>query len=143
MKIVTWSDEYSVDIQEIDEQHKVLVGLINELYGALCHKDNYDEVRHVLDELMNYTRVHFAVEECLLRLFEYPKYDAHKDIHDSIINKLDQLYAQFKGGDNKVGMELLLFLKDWLMDHINREDKRYSVHLQKQGVKRHWIKKFW
>jgi hemerythrin len=143
MNVVTWSDDYSVDIQEIDEQHKVLVGLINKLYGALSHKNNYEEVRHVLDELMNYTRVHFAVEECLLRLFEYPDYDAHKGIHDGIIEKLDRLYAQFKGGDNKVGMELLLFLKDWLMDHISREDKKYSVHLQKHGVKRRWMKKFW
>jgi hemerythrin len=143
MKVVTWSEEYSVDIQEIDEQHKVLVGLINELYEALSHKDNHEQVNHVLDELMNYTKVHFAVEECLLRLFEYPSYDQHKAIHDGIIKKLDGLYAQFKSGDTKVGMELLLFLKDWLMDHISHEDKKYSPHLQKQGVKRHWIKKFW
>jgi len=143
MTVVQWSDDYSVEIEEIDEQHKWLVQLINELYEALSHKDNYEEVRHILDELMDYTKVHFAVEECLLRIFNYPDYKEHKEIHDGMVEKLDRLYAQFKAGDNKIGMELLLFLKDWLMDHINREDKKYSAHLHNHGVKKNWIRKFW
>ncbi|MGE0080876.1 MAG: bacteriohemerythrin [Thiohalomonadaceae bacterium] len=140
--MITWSDEFSVDIQEIDEQHKKLVGLINALYVALASKDQVTKVETVLDELVDYTRTHFAVEECLLRLFEYEGYEEHKAIHDKIVERVLRFQAQFKAGEQKVGMELLYFLKDWLMDHINKVDKRYAPHLTSRGVKKTWLRKF-
>jgi hemerythrin len=140
--MLTWSDEFSVDIQEIDEQHKRLVDLINRLYDALASKEQGSAVHAVLDELVDYTRIHFAVEECLLRLFEYPGYDEHKAIHDRIVAQVLEFQRLFRAGDQKVGMELLYFLKDWLMDHINKVDKQYSPHLTKNGVKKTWLRKF-
>lgn len=140
--MITWSDEFSVDIQEIDEQHKKLVGLINELYAALASKDQGTKVEAILDELVDYTRTHFAVEECLLRLFEYDEYDEHKAMHDKIVARVLQFQSQFKAGDRKVGMELLYFLKDWLMDHIQKVDKRYAPHLTSRGVRKTWLRKF-
>ncbi len=143
MTMVVWKDEYSVDIQEIDEQHKCLVEFINEMYKALAIKDNREQVEEVLNKLVDYTKVHFAVEECLMRMFEYPDYDAHKAIHDRIVHKVTEYQGQFKAGDDRVGMDLLMFLKDWLFDHINKVDKKYVPHLVKNGVKKRWFKKFW
>jgi hemerythrin len=141
--LISWSDEFSVGIQEIDEQHKCLVELINKLYTGLAAKDNTVAVEQVLDELVNYTRVHFAVEECLMRLFAYPDYDAHKQTHDNLVERVGQFQSQYKSGDHKVGMDLLLFLKEWLLHHISKVDKHYAPHLTKQGVKKDWIRKFW
>jgi hemerythrin len=141
-KMIDWTDEFSVDIQEIDEQHKKLVNLINALYAALASKNPSNKVEAILDELVDYTRTHFAVEECLLRLFEYDGYDEHKAIHDKIVERVQAFQAQFKGGDQKVGMELLYFLKDWLMDHIHKVDKKYAPHLTSRGVKKTWLRKF-
>ena len=143
MTMLAWSDDYSVEIEEIDEQHKQLVALINKLYDALARKQQRDEISTVLDELVDYTKVHFAVEECLMRIFHYPEYDAHKAIHDDIVGKVITFQSQYHAGNDKVGMELLMFLKDWLMDHINKVDKAYVPHLTKHGVKRKWLKKFW
>ena len=141
--MINWSDEFSVDIQEIDEQHKCLVELINKLYTGLAAKDSTEAIEQVLDELASYTGVHFAVEECLMRMFDYGEYESHKAVHDRIVERVAEFQHQFKSGNHKVGMELLYFLKDWLMDHINLVDKKYAPHLPKLGVKNTWMRKFW
>ena len=143
MPMITWDDEYSVDIQEIDEQHKRLIGIINELYEALAAKKERDRVSTVLNELVEYTKVHFAVEETLMRIFHYEEYDEHKAIHDRIVERVLDFQRQFNEGNDAVGMELLIFLKNWLFDHINKVDKRYSTHFHKHGVKKNWLRRFW
>lgn len=142
MSMIAWDDKYSVEIQEIDEQHKRLIEIINELYAALSSNSSHDQVAHVLDELVDYTKVHFAVEETLMRIFSYEEYDEHKAIHDNIVSKVLNFQTKFLQGDTKVGMELLLFLKDWLFDHINSVDKRYVKTFHKAGVKKTWLRKF-
>src|SRR5512140_2145124 len=67
---IEWSDELSVGIQEIDEQHKVLVGLVNDMHRAIHEHHGRDTARAILEKLGDYTRVHFAVEESLMRIFE-------------------------------------------------------------------------
>jgi hemerythrin len=141
--MVTWDDAYSVDIQEIDEQHKCLVEIMNELYTAMANKSNRDLIGDVLDKLVDYTKVHFAVEETLMRIFHYEGYEEHKAIHDKIVTRVLEFQGKFRAGDDKVGMELLMFLKDWLFDHINKVDKRYTNAFHKAGVKKTWLKKFW
>ncbi len=143
MSMVEWKDEYSVDIQEIDEQHKCLINIMNELYTALANKSDRDLVGDVLNKLIEYTKVHFAVEETLMRIFHYEDYESHKAIHDQIVDKVIDYHGKFKAGDNKVGMELLMFLKEWLFDHINKVDKAYTKTFHKAGVKKSWVKKFW
>ncbi len=142
MSMIAWSDEYNVDIQEIDEQHKRLIEIINELYDAISSKKQHDQLQHVLQELVEYTKVHFAVEETLMRIFHYEEYDEHKAIHDKIVTKVLDFKKKFDAGDERMGMELLMFLKDWLFDHINKVDKRYVKHFHKHGVKRTWLRKF-
>ena len=143
MSMVVWDDSYSVEIQEIDEQHKCLIQIMNELYTAMANKSNRDLIGDVLDKLVDYTKVHFAVEEALMRIFHYEEYEEHKAIHDRIVAKVLEFQGQFRSGNDKVGMDLLMFLKDWLFDHINKVDKRYVKTFQKGGVKNSWLKRFW
>ncbi len=143
MSMVEWIDEYSVDIQEIDEQHKCLINIMNELYTALANKSDRDLIADVLNKLVEYTKVHFAVEETLMRIFDYDGYEAHKEIHDQIVAKVLQYHGEFQAGNDKVGMELLMFLKEWLFDHINKVDKAYTMTFHKAGMKKSWLKKFW
>jgi hemerythrin len=143
MAMVEWDDAYSVEIQEIDEQHKCLIEIMNELYMALANKSNRDLIAEVLNKLVEYTKVHFAVEETLMRIFDYKDYESHKAIHDTIVDKVLTYQGKFNAGDDKVGLELLMFLKDWLFDHITKVDKAYSATFHKAGVKKTWLKKFW
>ena len=143
MSMVEWDDAYSVDIQEIDEQHKCLIEIMNELYVALANKSDRDLIADVLNKLVEYTKIHFAVEETLMRVFHYEDYEAHKAIHDRIVARVLEYQGQFRAGNDKVGMELLMFLKDWLFDHINKVDKSYTKAFHNAGVKKNWLKKFW
>lgn len=143
MTMLAWSDDYSVAIQEIDEQHKQLVALINNLYTAMAGKRDREQIGRIINELVDYTRIHFAVEECLMRMFHYQGYDAHKDMHDGIVKRVKGFQERYHGGDDMVGMELLLFLKDWLLTHIQKVDRLYSDHLLKHGVKKSWLRRFW
>lgn len=143
MSMVQWNDDYSVDIQEIDEQHKCIVMYINELYDALAKKDNRDLVADIIHKLVEYTKIHFAVEETLMRIFDYDGYEPHKAVHDKIVQQVLAYQGKFLAGDDKVGMELLMFLKGWLFEHINNVDKQYVETFHAAGVKKSWLKKFW
>ena len=143
MSIIMWDDLYSVEVQEIDEQHKCLIAIMNELYTALANKSNRDQISDVLDKLVEYTKIHFTVEEALMRIFGYEGYDEHKRIHDAIVHKVLTYQGQFRAGNDKVGMELLMFLKDWLFDHINKVDKQYVKTFHQHGAKKTWLKRFW
>lgn len=143
MAMVQWSDEYSVGIQEIDEQHQVLVGMINELYVSMAQKDGSEKIGAILSRLVDYTKIHFAVEECLMRMFNYPGYEPHKRIHDALVERVGELVGKYQKGDGQVSVELLFLLKDWLLDHIKEKDTDYAPFLIKQGVLKRWMKKFW
>ncbi|MDH5785550.1 MAG: bacteriohemerythrin [Chromatiales bacterium] len=142
MGMVEWKEEYSVDIQEIDEQHKCLINIMNELYTALASKSNRDLLGDIINKLVEYTKIHFAVEETMMRIFHYEGYEKHKEIHDNIVRRVGEYQAKFLAGDDKVGMELLMFLKEWLFDHIQKVDKEYVNTFVKAGAQRTWLKKF-
>ncbi len=143
MSMISWDDAYSVDIQEIDEQHKMLIEYMNELYIAMANKSNRDLIGEVLDKLVSYTKIHFSVEETMMRVFHYEGYEEHKAIHDKIVERVLEFQSQYHSGNDKVGMDLLMFLKDWLFDHINKVDKQYVKTFHKSGVQKTWLKKFW
>jgi len=139
--MISWSDEYSVGIQEIDEQHKCIVNYINEMYRAIA-SGSHDAVVDVVQKTVEYTKIHFAVEEALMRIFGYEDYSEHKAIHDQIIQQVLMYQGRVLIGE-EVGMEMIAFLKDWLFDHINGSDKKYASTFIKAGAKTKWFGKFW
>ena len=141
---VEWSDALSVGIQEIDEQHKVLINLINRLFDeTVVNQSSAGVVEEVLRELVEYTVVHFAVEESLFRIFDYPEIDTHMKRHADLKEQVLELQKKIKQGETIVNSDLLMFLRKWLTNHILQEDKLYAPFLIKQGVKSSWAKKSW
>lgn len=141
---VEWTDELSVGIEEIDEQHKVLVNLINRLFDeTIVHQANATVMDEILHELIEYTVIHFAVEESLFRIFHYPGTESHTHHHDELKAQVLDIQKKIKQGEATVNTELLLFLKKWLEHHILYEDKLYGPFLLSQGVKSSWEKKSW
>lgn len=133
-----WSDELSVGIQEIDEQHKVLLGLLNELHLAVFSQRGSVVCRGILDRLAEYTRVHFAVEESLMRILGYPDHEQHRHEHEMLTNQVVDLQHKLDTGQAAISFELLHFLKLWLTKHINESDKRYGGHFLSRGIRAHW-----
>ena len=141
---IEWSDKISVGIQEIDEQHKQLVSLINRLYDAMvAGKDKEHIAKDIMNELLQYTIVHFATEECLFRIFEYPEYEEHCKHHEELRSQAQDINIRVQSGEQLISPELLFFLRKWITNHIMVEDMKYSPFLLKQGIQKKWKKKSW
>ncbi len=145
---VEWSDSLSVGIEEIDEQHKILVNLINRMHQAIHERHGSDAVKGILAELADYTRIHFAVEESLMRILNYPGYEEHKEIHEELLGHVVELIEKVESGKTAIGFELLHFLKTWLTRHIMEEDMQYTGFFLAAGAspklsKKSWIRRLW
>jgi hemerythrin len=144
-----WSDELSVGIEEIDAQHKILVELVNRLYEeTIIHKADLSVLDDILHELVEYTIIHFAVEESLFRIFDYPGTEIHTRHHNELKLQVLELQQKVRSGEETINTKLLLFLKNWLQHHILEEDKLYGPFLLQQGVKSNspkssWLSRLW
>ena len=132
---VEWKDEYSVGIDSIDQQHKRLVNLINQLHTAVTYSTGEEFEREALDELVDYTKTHFSYEEGLMEQNGYPDFDAHKAQHVEMIQKVDEVLAEYEKNQDTAMNSALSYLSDWLINHINGTDKQYSSYLIGKGVK--------
>ncbi len=145
---IDWSDELSVGIEEIDEQHKVLLKLINQMHTAIHKHQGSKTVHTILAELIEYTRIHFAVEESLMRILNYSGYTEHHEQHQELLNHVIELQQKIESGKTSISFELMHFLKTWLTQHILEEDMLYSGFFLAAGVqpklsKKSWVKKLW
>jgi hemerythrin len=132
-KEFVWSDEYSVGINEIDTQHKTLFDLINRLHKAILHKEGSKTCGGILDELVDYTRIHFALEQTLMRIGNYPEYEAHCEMHRALVAEVEVLQKKIASGQVAISFELLHFLRNWLTKHILGEDRKYGDFFKSGG----------
>jgi hemerythrin len=132
---LTWKDEYSVGIDSIDQQHKKLINLINQLQTAVKYSTGEEFEREALDELVNYTRTHFNYEEGMMEQNGYPDFESHKAQHVKMIRKVEEVLAEYEKDRDTAMENALNFLSDWLIHHINGTDKEYSSFLIGKGVK--------
>ncbi len=135
MGFIKWSDSYSVKVAEIDNQHKKLIGLVNQLYDAMRAGKGREALEPVLTELVNYTVYHFSTEERLFREHGYPDYEQHKKIHDDLTRKAKDLKEAFARGNKMITIDVMLFLSNWWNIHILEEDKKYVDFLHSKGVR--------
>ncbi len=134
-RFFTWKEEYSVGIDSIDQQHKKLLSLINQLQTAVDYSTGEEFEREALDELVAYTKDHFSYEEGLMEKNAYPDFVAHKAQHVKMIRKVEDVLAEYDKDRETAMSNALDFLKSWLITHINGTDKEYSSFLIEKGVK--------
>lgn len=134
MSLFDWKDSYSVEIKSIDDDHKGLFKIINQLFEALSQGKAKDVLSETLSKLIDYTKTHFKREETYLSTTNYPEFQEHKQQHNLFIEKITNLKTQFESGEKQVSVELIKFLSDWLINHIMISDKRYMEYLKKYGV---------
>ena len=131
MSIIEWDDElYSVGIVQMDEEHKVLIGLINSLYSKRNSPDT-EFIESILDTLVHYTKNHFRHEERVMERIGYQAHDHHKQTHRDFEVTLTKAINEFKeNGNNKDTLKKLTeLLNNWLRHHILVEDKAYGDYL--------------
>lgn len=128
--MMKWSDNFSVKHTGIDEQHKELIEIINDL--VLYISDNDTEFSHLLElvtKLDNYVSEHFQYEEVLMAKYSYPEKIAHEIQHNSLRSKLEDLNIFSVGNTLDFYKNLLGDLIDWLSKHIMLTDKKLGLFL--------------
>jgi len=135
-----WSNDYSVNIISIDNEHKLLVELINEFDSALDIHGAFQTkiVIVTLNKLALYIRRHFESEERFLQLNSYPDYNEHKQDHDLLLDRLSQFERNFLTAKQSFNEEMLLFLKDWLVRHIILHDHKFGEYYRDKDLINHF-----
>lgn len=129
MDLMIWDARIQLGIREIDDQHKMLVDMINEIYMIMKQGNGLEAMASVIEELASYTAEHFRFEEGLLERAKYPDIKRHKEIHVSVVNKVLAYQNQLKNGNLDVN-ELMSFVSDWLSRHIKAEDRQYVAYVK-------------
>lgn len=134
MAFFTWNESLNVNIKEIDEQHKKLFSMMNNLHSAMGSGKGQQVLGDILTSLVNYTKTHLMFEEQLLQKHGYPEYAGHKKIHAGLTAQVMDQMKKYQEGKNLAVVEIMNFLKDWLVNHIQNTDKKYASHLIGKGV---------
>ena len=134
MTFFTWKDQYSVGIKAIDNDHKMLIDLIDQLHEAFVSGNVPEVCRAVLDSLVEYTERHFAAEEILMTLCSYPRLADHQEQHKVLTAQVADIRDRFVRGEQQIGNELLAFLHNWLHFHIMETDMDYRSSFAAAGM---------
>jgi hemerythrin len=135
MTLFSWDSKYTVNIGEIDRQHRKLFELFNELYEAMQQGHGDEVTARVLALVVDYTYYHFAYEEQLLREYGYAEEKAHRTEHAKLTEQAMALTRKLQGGQSDVALGTLKFLCDWLNNHILGSDRKFAPFLIGKGVR--------
>jgi len=136
---VVWDDKYSIGVQTVDEQHKGLFNLTNDLYDA-CQGNDVDAKEHfkeVLQNAVSYVAHHFSTEEQIMKQTADPNYASHQQEHDAFVNKVMEDAASLEDGDDDAPEVFMNFLRDWISKHVTGTDIKIGQHiaaLKEKGI---------
>ncbi len=132
MSFMSWQTDYQVGVAEIDNQHRRLVEMVNSLHEAMRSGPGKTLVPRILDELVEYTVSHFSTEERFMQETRYPEYPLYKRQHEELTRQVLQIKAEIDRGSPVNTIEVMNFLKVWLVHHILASDKKLGQYIMKQ-----------
>lgn len=129
-----WDDSYSIGVDQIDQQHKRLFELINNLFIGIKTQDSSNAVEIALSGLVEYTQEHFATEEGLMDKHSYPGARAHAAEHSHLLRTIEAYIQKMQSGEPVSGMSLLTQLVEWLHSHMGATDTELGSFLNSKGI---------
>jgi hemerythrin len=134
MTLIEWKDSYSVGVKIIDEQHKKLFSLINDLYSAMKAGKEKEILSKVLDDLARYVDVHFYTEEKYFADFGYEKKNEQIAQHKMYAEKIRSFQEGLQKNQDFLSFAVTDFLEDWILNHVTGEDKKYTKCFNEHGL---------
>lgn len=131
-EMINWSSAFSVGVKIIDEQHKGLIDLINDLFNHVTGDEAAEReyFKKVIRKTVQYVKVHFATEEKIMLQVQFAGYHEHKRAHDAFILNVVDSIREFEAGKKFVLSLFIKFLKDWILTHIAIMDKQYFTYFK-------------
>lgn len=135
-KLISWSRIFTVNVKEIDDQHKKLFELINKLHAANQADVADQALQSIFDELIEYTQYHFDTEEKLMLEYKFPGYEDHKREHENLKAKVFETQEKYLDGKTSYIVLLTLeLISSWINKHLLETDKKYSEFFTSKGLK--------
>jgi hemerythrin len=135
--VVVWDEKYATGIHLIDSQHKELFSITNELFRAcLSEEEALKKVfKETMERMVDYVRFHFGAEQEMLQRINYPGYQDHKKMHDTLIKDILESVNEYNYGKKFVPNQFVRILRDWILSHIALTDKLYVAYIADQKKK--------
>ncbi|MCB1316255.1 MAG: bacteriohemerythrin, partial [Leptospiraceae bacterium] len=131
---VQWNDSFSVGVPEMDDQHRNLFDILNELNAAMNANKSRETIESIIAQLSEYIVNHLRDEEQLLRKYNYPDLAKHEQSHKKFVEKVNELTGALLQDDSRIlGYDIMNFVGDWLVSHIQKVDRQYGAFINKTG----------
>jgi len=130
----SWDPKYSVHVPTFDTQHQKLFDMIEQVRESAKTGASPDIMARLFDELIDYTRFHFQNEEKAMLQHGFPGFAAHRKEHQSLIQKAADYHRKFIDGKTMIPVEIMRYLNDWLLHHIDTVDREYAPFFREKGV---------
>ena len=127
---IEWNPAFSVDVEEIDTYQKKMFELFNELITLKQKKADTKAVTNLISEINDYGKLFFSTEEKILKRKKYPDFEAHSKSHRQFVRSAISLRREIAEDINNLTMEVILELRDWLVEHIQTSDSLYVPFLR-------------
>ena len=134
MICVEWIPKFNLGINEIDDQHKRLIDIMNKLCNSLNQAEEGNIISEVIKEMWSYAHYHFELEEKYFDEFHYEKSEAHKAWHREFYKKVEALAKEFDEGKKSVSIDTISFLGGWFIDHTQTFDREYVALFHEHGL---------
>lgn len=137
-ELVKWSGTFSVGIKLIDDQHKELLNLVNDLFNHVSGNEASERAyfQKVIQIAVNYVKVHFATEEKIMLATKFPGYQEHKKAHDTFVLTVVDNIRDFQEGKKFSLAGFTKFLKEWVLTHIAIMDKQYFTYFKRIATRK-------
>jgi len=132
--MLQWHEEYRVDVLRLDTHHRRLFEQANAILDAVDSGRELEEVLSLMDAIAEYARYHFGEEEALMVRYAYPEADSHRARHARLMDQLAETRRVIAERGNADSPSVMTFLKEWLVNHICTDDRRYTNFLNSKGV---------
>ena len=136
--LVSWSSKFACGIKIIDEQHKGLVMLVNDMFNHVTgnYAQEYNYFNKVIKEAVSYIKIHFATEEKIMLATNFDGYVEHKKKHELFVGNVVNNIYNFRFDKSYSLHSFTKFLKDWILTHIAENDKKYFDYLRKMATRK-------
>ncbi len=134
---IAWTPELETGDERVDEQHRKIFALLNDLIKACADGSDAKRLRETLDFLVDYAIRHFTDEELLQMQYNFPEYKKHKRMHDSLTAQVVELVKRYEASDSpsELSSDVNRVLVSWLINHILKEDKKIAKHIKSVELK--------
>ena len=131
-KLIIWSNTFACGIKLIDDQHKHLIDLVNEMFNHVTGNEEQEQqyFNKIIQEAVKYIKIHFSTEEKIMLATKFSGCQEHKRAHDNFILTVVNIVSDSTSGKRFSLYSFTKFLKDWILSHIAVMDKQYFTYLK-------------